>query len=1088
MSIFNQILNKEYSSISGLTDELKAIYISNQYKNNSIIVVTNTIYEANILVQRLRSYTDNVLFFPMDDFLTSESIAISPEFKMTRLETIYSLLKNPNKIVVTNLMGYLRYLPKKELYEKKIITLEKNKDYNIPYLIQQLYILGYIKETLTSVTGTYSTRGYVIDIFPIIEEHPIRLEFFGDTLDEIKYFDENTQMTISKIDRITILPNTEFLTEEDLDLKKQNELPIYTKITNINEYLNNPLIIYHNYSELEKNYELLQQEIEDYNKTNDYELSKKYMNNLEEIKELKINYLLNFDNSFNETKNYKSYNIEDFPVKKEDIEKLLNNYIKEKKTVVICVSDQYKINKILDYLELEIVLTNENNIFENKINIIEKNILNGFIFEKYVFISETEIFHKKNIVTKYHSNFKYGVKIRDINKLNIGDYIVHNLYGIGRYVGLKTLIKNGFKKDYLTIEYQDNDKLYIPVEKIDLISKFSSNEGIQPKINKLGTTEWEKTKLKVRKKIEDIAGDLIKLYAIRESSVGFAMEKDDENQILFESEFPYTETSDQLKATLEIKKDMESIKPMDRLLCGDVGFGKTEVAFRAIFKAILSGKQVAYLCPTTILSNQHYNNAIERFKTFPVRIEILNRFVTPKKTKQILEDLKIGKIDLLIGTHRLLSKDVIFKNLGLLVIDEEQRFGVKHKEKIKQVKNNIDVLTLSATPIPRTLQMSMMGIRNLSLIETPPTNRYPVQTYVLEENENIIKSAIYKELTRNGQVFILYNYVDDIENKKNELQKILPDVRIRFAHGRMNKKELEDVMMKFINKEFDVLLCTTIIETGIDIPSANTLIIMDADHFGLSQLYQIRGRVGRSNKIAYCYLMYKKGKSLSDVATKRLNVIKEFTQLGSGFSIAMRDLSIRGAGDILGSEQAGFINTVGIDLYLQMLDEEINKLKGLPTKEISKLDEKPLIDIETSIDDNYVDDTDLKIEIHKKINEIDSYDKLLKIKSEIEDRFGRINDNLLIYMHEEWFEKLAKKLNINKIRQTPNFIEVTLPTDLTSNLNGELFFKEVSNMSRMFRFSKKEDNIIVTLDLVKLDKHFIYYLIDLLKILEKSKR
>ena len=1086
MSIFNKILNEKYSSISGLTDELKAIYINNQHKNNSIIVVTNTIYEANILVQRLRSYTEDVLFFPMDDFLTSESIAISPEFKTTRLETIYSLINNPNKIVVTNLMGYLRYLPKMKLYKSKILDLEINKDYDMNELIHKLYILGYTKETLTSVTGTYSTRGYVIDVFPIKEEHPIRLEFFGDTLDEIKYYDENTQMTISKIDKISILPDTEFITNEDVDLQKQNELPNYTEVVNINEYLDNPLIIYHNYSELEKNYELLQEEIEDYNRTNNFDLSKKYMNNLEDIKEINNCYLLNFDNSVKDTQNYKSYNIEDFPTKKEDIEKLLNSYIKSKKTVIICVSDQYKINKILDYLELDFILTNESEIFENKINIIEKNILNGFIFENYVFISETEIFHKKNIVTKYHSNFKYGVKIRDINKLNIGDYIVHNLYGIGRYVGLKTLVKNGFKKDYLTVEYQDSDKLYIPVEKIELISKFSSNEGVQPKINKLGSSEWEKTKLKVRKKIEDIAGDLIKLYAIRESSVGFAMEKDDENQVLFESEFPFNETNDQLKATEEIKKDMESIKPMDRLLCGDVGFGKTEVAFRAIFKAILSGKQVAYLCPTTILSNQQYNNAIERFKTFPVRIEILNRFVTAKKTKEILEDLKEGKIDLLIGTHRLLSKDVVFKNLGLLVIDEEQRFGVKHKEQIKQIRNNIDVLTLSATPIPRTLQMSMMGIRNLSLIETPPTNRYPVQTYVLEENDSIIKSAIYKELARNGQVFILYNYVSDIENKKNELQKLLPDVKIKFAHGRMIKKELEDVMISFINKEFDVLLCTTIIETGIDIPSANTLIIIDADHFGLSQLYQIRGRVGRSNKIAYCYLMYNKGKSLSDVATKRLNVIKEFTELGSGFSIAMRDLSIRGAGDILGSEQAGFIDTIGIDLYLQMLDEEIKKIKGLPIKEISKQDERPLLDIETTIDDNYVDDTDLKIEIHKKINEIDSYDKLLKIKTEIEDRFGKISDNLLIYMHEEWFEKLAKKLNINQIRQTPNFIEVTLPKEITDNLNGELFFKEVSSLSRMFRFSKKHDNIIVTLDIIKLDKHFIYYLIDLLKTLDKT--
>ena len=1086
MSFFKTILNEPHDSISGLTEELKAIYIQNQYHDNSIIVVSNTLYEANTLVQRLKNYTDNVLFFPMDDFLTSEALAISPEFKTTRLETIDSLLKNNHQIVVTNLMGYLRYLPKKELFKNKILKLQLNKDYNMKELIEKIHKLGYIKETVTSITGNYSTRGFIIDIFPVKEEHPVRLEFWGDTLDSIKYFDENTQITISNLNEIEILPNTEFIAENNDDIEKHYKLPKYTSVTNINDYLDSPLVIYNNYDELKKGYELLFDEIENYNTTQGQQ--EKYMNNLDEIKEISINYLLSFNNCVQNTINYNSYDIEDFPRKKEDIEKFLLEYINKKKTVIICIDDQYKINKILDELDIPIVLTNESEIYEGQINIIRKNIMNGFIYDKYVVISETEIFHKKNLVSKYHSNFKCGTKIRDINKLNIGDYIVHNLYGIGRYVGLKTLNKNGYKKDYLTIEYQDHDKLYIPVEKIEFISKFSSNEGIKPKINKLGSSEWEKTKLKVRKKIEDIAGDLLKLYAARESSVGFAMNPDDETQVLFESYFPYEETKDQIKATEDIKKDMESLKPMDRLLCGDVGFGKTEVAFRAIFKAILSNKQVAYLCPTTILSSQHYNNAIERFKDFPIRIELLNRFITPKKTKEILQDLKEGKIDLIIGTHRLLSNDIQFKDLGLLVVDEEQRFGVKHKEKIKTLKNNIDVLTLSATPIPRTLQMSMMGIRNLSLIETPPVDRYPIQTYVLEANNSIIKDAVYKEMARNGQVFILYNYVADIERKKDELQRLLPNVKIRFAHGRMNKTELENVMIDFINKEFDVLLCTTIIETGIDIPSANTLIIIDADHFGLSQLYQIRGRVGRSNKIAYCYLMYNKGKTLSDIATKRLNVIKEFTELGSGFSIAMRDLSIRGAGDILGSEQAGFIDTVGIDLYLKMLEEEVNKLKGLPVKNITKEDERPLLDIETTIDDSYVDDTDLKIEIHKKINEIDNYDKLLEIKSEIEDRFGKISDNLLIYMHEEWFEKLARKLHITQIRQTSNFIEITLPVELTNNINGEFLFSEVLSLTRMFRFSKKMENIIITLDIIKLDKHFIYYLIDLMKILEQAKK
>ena len=575
------------------------------------------------------------------------------------------------------------------------------------------------------------------------------------------------------------------------------------------------------------------------------------------------------------------------------------------------------------------------------------------------------------------------------------------------------------------------------------------------------------------------------MYAQREASVGFAFNKDDENQILFEQEFPFEETVDQLKVTEEIKKDMESTKPMDRLLCGDVGFGKTEVAFRAMFKAVFSGKQVAYLCPTTILSSQHYSNAIERFKDFPVRIELVNRFVNQKKIKEIIEDLKNGKIDIVIGTHRLLSNDITFKNLGLLIVDEEQRFGVTHKEKIKQLKNNIDVLTLSATPIPRTLQMSMMGIRNLSLLETPPTDRYPVQTYVLEENNSIIKDAIYKELARDGQIFILYNSVQDIELKKLELENLVPAAKILVAHGRMNKNELESVMQKFINKEANILLCTTIIETGIDISSANTLIIFNADRFGLSQLYQIRGRVGRSNKIAYCYLMYNKGKTLSDIAQKRLNVIKEFTELGSGFSIAMRDLSIRGAGDILGSEQAGFIDTVGIDLYLQMLDEEIKILKGESISEEKPINDRPLIEIETSIDDCFVDDQDLKIEIHKRINEIDSYEKLIKIKSELEDRFGNINENLIIYMYSQWLEKLAMKLNITNVRQTSNFIEIILPQELNEKINGLDLFTKVNKLSHNFRFSMKQEKIVITLDIVKLDKHFVYYLIDLFKILEE---
>lgn len=1080
--------------IYGLTDELKSIYINEKYhKNNkSILVVLNTLYEANNVYQSLSNYNDDIFLFPMDDFLTSEAIAMSPELKTTRLETIENILDKKKCIVITNLMGYLRYLPPKKIYENSFIKLEENKEIDVKELINKLDLIGYERQTIVTKTGEIAIRGFVIDIFPINKRNPIRIELFGDEIDSIRSFDVDTQLTIKKIKNIEITPNTEFIIDKSiaLDERKQKNLNKYTKVVNIGSYLEDYEIVYINYSNIKIGYEQLLKQIFDYNLSKNIATDRKYMHNLSDVENLNPYYLENFDNIIDNvlsTKKYNSHEILPFTKEKNEINIRLNRYLNNNNIVVICLKDTNQINKIFDFLNNNnLVLTNENNIIDNKINIIQKNINKGFEFNNYVVITERELFNKKDLNIKYKSNFKYGTKIKNINNLNIGDYVVHLVHGIGRYIGLKTLSKNGLKKDYLTIEYKNEDRLYIPVEKIELISKFSSKEGVKPKINKLGSTEWQKTKLKTRKKLQDIAGKLLELYAKREANIGFAFDQDDDNQLSFEKEFKYTETLDQLRVIEEIKRDMEKDRPMDRLLCGDVGYGKTEVAFRAMFKAVLSGKQVAYLCPTTILSNQHYENALERFKNYPINIELLNRFITPSKTKKIKQGLLKGKIDIVIGTHRLLSDDIHFKDLGLLVVDEEQRFGVKHKEKIKELKNNIDILTLSATPIPRTLQMSLTGIRNLSLIETPPVDRYPIQTYVLEENKNIIRDAIYKELSRDGQIFILFNNIEDMSVKLLEINSLIPDAKIVCAHGKMNKSEIEDVMIKFINREYDILLCTTIIETGIDIPNVNTLIIMDADRFGLSQLYQIRGRVGRSNKIAYCYLMYNKGKILSEIATKRLNVIKEFTELGSGFKIAMRDLSIRGAGDILGSEQAGYIDSIGIDLYLKMLEEEINKLKGKSSIIEETVEEKPLLEVETSIDDEYVKEEELKIEIHKKINSIDSYIKLIEVKKEIEDRFGRINENILIYMYEEWFEKEASKLNITTVKQTKNFVEITLPTELTKILKGDLLFTEVSTISRMFRFSMRRECLIITLDIIKLERHFIYYLIELLEVVKNA--
>jgi len=1090
MSFLDNIfkINNE-EEIIGLTPELKAIYTYQKFKkeNKPVVYVTSNLNDGSIIYNSLTKYTDKVCFFPMDDFLTSEAIAISPEFKTTRLETLDTIINKKNLIIITNLMGYLRYLPTKETFQNSYINLKKGEEYPIKKLVENLFDTGYIKETTVTMTGEIAVRGFVIDIYPINNEMPVRIEYWDDEIDTIKTFDPNTQRTTKEIKEITIFPNTEKIVKDSFDIPYR-DLDKYIEVTNIDGYLNEHITIYDNYTDLKNNYEALKEEIRNYNISTERPENQSYMHDLNKIENQNSIIFEIFDNKQKEkVVTYQASEIEAFPKKIKGINERLTGYLKKNKKVILCLENRYQINKLIEDLNNPfIIYTNENEIYEGKINLIVKKINTGFEINNYIVITPKELWNQKteNI---YKTKFRYGSKIKDITKLNIGDYVVHGAHGIGIYRGLKTINKQGIKKDYLTVEYKDGDKLYIPVEKLELISKYSGKEGTAPKINKLGSKEWEKTKARARKRAEDMAEDLLKLYALRESKKGFAFNEDDKDQIEFEKEFPYEETKDQLKVTEEIKKDMEKDKPMDRLLCGDVGYGKTEVAFRAIFKCILSGKQAAILCPTTILSSQHFQNAIERFKSFPVDIAVLNRFVTQSKLKKTLEKVEKGQIDLLIGTHRILSDDVKFKDLGLLVIDEEQRFGVKHKEKIKRYKNAVDVLTLSATPIPRTLQMSMAGIRSLSMIETPPAQRYPIQTYVLAENNQIIKEAINKELARMGGVFILYNRVESIERKKLEIESLVPNAKIEIAHGRMDKTKLEDIMIKFQNRQFDILLCTTIIETGIDIPSVNTLIIIDADRFGLSQLYQIRGRIGRSNKVAYCYLMYNQNKVLTETATKRLKVIKEFTELGSGFAIAMRDLSIRGAGDILGGQQSGFIDTVGIELFMEMLNEEINKLKGIETKKEEETN-NPIVEVDTTIEDSYVLDEEVKIEIHKLINTIDSKERLNEVKQELEDRFGKIDEKLEIYMYEEWLEKLMQKQNIKNVRQTKNFIEIPLDKTKAEKINGEELFYELTQKGNMFRFTSRNNNLNIILDTVKLEKHYIYYLIDLMLLLEKCQK
>lgn len=1071
MSIFSKYFEfKNDYEIVGLTSELNSFCIKEIFtKNNkNVIVVANSLYEANMIYDSLKLLENNTYLFPMDDFLTSVAIAISPDLKNKRLETLESVKNNKKSIVVTNLMGYLKYLPNSNEIITKKITIKDKITYN--EILSIIEKFGYTKTSIVTTTGEYSVRGYIIDVFLLDEDHPIRFEFFGDELESIRTFDESSQISLKNIDEVILKPYVEMLSETNSSLI---------------DYLDDPYIFKINKDQLEVAYKSLQEEIFNYKTNSNIAQEQKYMFEITDLKEKYVMYLSTISNSgTKKIIEYQSSLIDNFNDNFDVLKSFVNKYL-GKKTIIFYLSLENQI-RVIKELFPNSHLCKEDNIIDNEINIINKKIKNGFIFDKYIVISENDISKTKNVVINYKNNLKIGKKIKNFNQLQVGDYVVHTLHGIGIYKGIVTLTKNGVKKDYLEINYLDNDKIYIPVEKISTIFKYSDKDGSVPRINKLNSTAWAKTKRQLTKKIKDISGELIKLYAERKK-VKVEPYSTKEEEKLFEMGFPYEETTDQLKAINDVDKDLASTIPMDRLLCGDVGFGKTEVAFRGMFKTVYNGKQVFYLCPTTILSKQQYENALIRFKDFPIEIALLNRFTPKKEVDRILKSLESGYIDIVFGTHRLLSDDIKFKNLGLLVVDEEQRFGVTHKEKIKKYKNDVNVLTLTATPIPRTLKMALSGLRDLSIIDTPPVNRYPVQTYVIEEQPLIIKDAIYKELSRNGQVFILYNKVETIEDEVVKIKTLVPEARIVFAHGRMNKSELENVMQDFIDYKYDILICTTIIETGIDIPNANTLIVMDADRFGLSQLYQLRGRVGRSNKIGYAYLMYNKEKILSDVATKRLQAIKDFTELGSGYRIAMRDLSIRGAGDILGSEQAGFVDSVGIELYMKMIEDEVKRLSGEEVEE-EDTDNRSLIDVETHISNDYVNDEDIKIEIHQKINEIDSYNKLVQVKEELEDRFGKVSEELEIYMYEEWFEKLAKSLNITKVTQTDYNITIELNSEISSKIKGDKLFLNSYDICSRFSFKVFGHSLIISLNYKNLEKHFLLYLIPLLEeIIEQVK-
>ena len=1060
MSFFDTFDYKDGVIVEGLGRELSTLFVLEYFKKHdkNVILLTSNIYEANLLYQSFLTYTDDVLLYPMDDFLTSLALSVSPEFELKRLDAIEQFSKRKH-IVITNIMGYLRKMPNVKDKDSNHIFLSKGDLISRDRLVELLDSLGYNRDSLVTSTGEYAVRGFVVDAFLSGEEHPVRIEFFDEEIESIRYFDADTQRSLNEINSIDCLPIKEIISNIGSSLY---------------DYLGDASLFMYHYSEISISYQHLWDDII---KLSEDERGLFFsLDDLHSSCTISINLLDNIDN--NSTYVFQSQELVNYHGNYDLLKENVLNWCNSGYYVVFSLS-RSKQREVISNLFDNKVIINKDKFEKGNIYIVNNKMNSGFIFNHGVYISEFDIEDVKRAIS-YKNNFHIGTKINNLDNLNIGDYVVHRMHGIGVYNGVTTLKVQGVLKDFIEISYLGNDKVYIPVEKISTIFKYSDKDGVKPQINKLGSTSWVKKKLSVQKKIHDISGELIELYAKRESVkkekyVDYPLEN------IFSEQFSYEETKDQKRAINDVLKDLSSEVPMDRLLCGDVGFGKTEVAFRAMFKTVCNNKQVMYLCPTTILSKQQYAACVERFKEFPVTISLLNRFTSTKEAKNIIERFASGKIDILFGTHRLLSDDVIPNKLGLLVVDEEQRFGVTHKEKIKKYKNDVNVLTLSATPIPRTLKMAMSGLRDLSIIDTPPMNRYPVQTYVVAENDNLVRDAIYKELGRGGQIFVLYNYIESIDNICDKLRRLVPEAKIRFAHGQMKKEEIEDIMSGFVEHEFDVLLSTTIIETGIDIPNANTLIIYNADRFGLSQLYQLRGRVGRSNKIAYAYLMYDKGKMLNDIAVKRLQAIRDFTELGSGYKIAMRDLSIRGAGDLLGSEQAGFVESVGISLYTKMVEEEIKRLKGEEVYE--EENNESLVHVATHIDDNYVSDEEIKIEIHKLINEIDSYDKLFAVKEELVDRFGKISDELEIYMYEELFEKIADKLNIKDVIQNSNSITVSLPVEESSLIKGDKLFMEAFSINPKFKLKYVGKRIQISLNFINTKKHFIYDLVKLLSVI-----
>ncbi|HGJ1758233.1 TPA: transcription-repair coupling factor [Streptococcus pneumoniae] len=1097
------LTDKKRQLILGLSTSTKALAIASSLeKEDRIVLLTSTYGEAEGLVSDLISILGEELVYPflVDDAPMVEFLMSSQEKIISRVEALRFLTDSSKKgILVCNIAASRLILPSPNAFKDSIVKISVGEEYDQHAFIHQLKENGYRKVTQVQTQGEFSLRGDILDIFEMSQLEPCRIEFFGDEIDGIRSFEVETQLSKENKIELTIFPASDMLLREKDYQRGQSALekqisktlsPIlksyleeilssfhqkqshadsrkflslcYDKTWTVFDYIEKDTpIFFDDYQKLMNQYEVFERELAQYF-TEELQNSKafsdmQYFSDIEQIykKQSPVTFFSNLQKGLGNLKFDKIYQFNQYPMQeffnqfsflKEEIER----YKKMDYTIILQSSNSMGSKTLEDMLEeyqIKLDSRDKTSICKESVNLIEGNLRHGFHFvdEKILLITEHEIFQKKLKRRFRRQHVSNAERLKDYNELEKRDYVVHHIHGIGQYLGIETIEIKGIHRDYVSVQYQNGDQISIPVEQIHLLSKYISSDGKAPKLNKLNDGHFKKAKQKVKNQVEDIADDLIKLYSERSQLKGFAFSADDDDQDAFDDAFPYVETDDQLRSIEEIKRDMQASQPMDRLLVGDVGFGKTEVAMRAAFKAVNDHKQVVILVPTTVLAQQHYTNFKERFQNFAVNVDVLSRFRSKKEQTATLEKLKNGQVDILIGTHRVLSKDVVFADLGLMIIDEEQRFGVKHKETLKELKKQVDVLTLTATPIPRTLHMSMLGIRDLSVIETPPTNRYPVQTYVLEKNDSVIRDAVLREMERGGQVYYLYNKVDTIVQKVSELQELIPEASIGYVHGRMSEVQLENTLLDFIEGQYDILVTTTIIETGVDIPNANTLFIENADHMGLSTLYQLRGRVGRSNRIAYAYLMYRPEKSISEVSEKRLEAIKGFTELGSGFKIAMRDLSIRGAGNLLGKSQSGFIDSVGFELYSQLLEEAIAKRNGNANANTrTKGNAELVLQIDAYLPDTYISDQRHKIEIYKKIRQIDNRVNYEELQEELIDRFGEYPDVVAYLLEIGLVKSYLDKVFVQRVERKDNKITIQFEKVTQRLFLAQDYFKALS--------------------------------------------